>query len=389
MRMRQIIAKDMKEAMLLARETLGEDAVLLSSEKRNKSIVVTFAIEEEAFEEAFFAADGRLSNDNQHQTAPHYLEEEEARPFFSQKNANIHLNEKAMAGSVHGLAPHQPIRQPQKTPESLKVPRSSYPAYELLLSILNHHRMPEDLYINITALLDKIDMPRQLSYDSCEQILTKALTPNVTVKPLHHTLNEKNPRALMAIGPHGAGKSTLIAKLATSAHMAGVPVMLFSADTEQMAGTAMLETLKDVLKCELFIVESRSDLKKLVKSQLGKALLLIDSPGVNIYNFQEMKALGELASLADIEPILTCPAGLDADEATELASVFSFLNIERFALTKVDCVRHFAACYALLQHNYALALITSNAKPSSPIQPASHQLLAELSCAYIRERMAA
>ena len=33
---------------------------------------------------------------------------------------------------------------------------------------------------------------------------------------------------------------------------------------------------------------------------------------MNIYEFQQLKALGELAGLQGIEPILTCPAGMDA-----------------------------------------------------------------------------
>ncbi len=358
MRMKQIIAKDMKEAMLIARETLGEDAVLLTSQKQagSKSIVVTFAIEEEAYEEQFDSAhEAAASNDNQ------------------------------VASPSAAKAATTPAQPAKKT--HLQVPRSSYPAYDLLLSIMKYHRMPENLFIHLTALLDKIELPDQLSYDSCESIMAQLLASHVALRPLDLQGNLQT-RALMFVGPHGVGKTSLVAKYATQAHLAGLPVMLFTTDNERLAGTAMLEPVQKLLGCELMIVENRTQLRNLIKSQLGKALLLIDSPGVNMYHFQQMKTLGEFASLADVEPILTIAAGMDTDEALELASVFSFLNIERFALTRADSARHFSSIFSLLGEGYALAAISDNSKVSEIAKPASHALLAQLICAHIKERMA-
>ena len=252
---------------------------------------------------------------------------------------------------------------------------------------MGQHNLPEELFIKLTALLDRIDLPEQLSYESCENILTQILTPHVGVKPLD-IAEQIQGKALMFVGPHASGKTSLVAKFATQAHLAGLPVMIFSTDTERMGGLAMLENLKPLLGCEVMVAETRTQLRNLIKSQMGKQLLLIDSPGVNIYEFQQMKALGEFASLGDVEPILTCPAGMDRDEALEMASVFSFLNIERFALTRADSARHFASVFALLHEGYGLASITQSPKPSTAPDAASHSMLAKLMCAFIRERMA-
>jgi flagellar biosynthesis protein FlhF len=389
--MKQIIAKDMKQAMVMAREELGEDAVLLSSRKQagNKGVIVTFATEDELFEETFAAPIEHPSNDNESGTNSDFDDYDEGYDgddnAYDAADAN-HIVNGALGSSLASKARSFPEKPPES--QNLKVPRSSYPAYELLLSILNHHRMPESLYINITALLDKIDIPAQLSYHSCAQIFTTVLTPNIALKPLDISDTKQRNRAWMFVGPYGSGKTTLIAKLATQAHMQNIPVSLISTDTEKMGATAALEELTQVLGCSFTMAESRAELRALLNEKPADTLMLIDSPGVNIYDFQEMKTLGECASLKDIEPILTCPAGLDPDEATELASVFSFLSITRFALTKADSARHFAAAYALLNNGYALACATDSAKPSAPIALASHALLSELSCAYIRERMA-
>lgn len=366
MRMKQIIAKDMKEAMVLARETLGDDAVLLSTQKQpgSKGIVVTFAVEEELFEETFQSPFEQTSNDN-------FAPQAEPEPA---------------PASPKPTAP-KAAAKPAAAKPAAPVARSSYPAYDLLLSIMAYHKLPEELFIKLTALLDRIDLPEQLSYETCEQILTQIIGPHVAMKPLN-VADHLNGKALMFVGPYASGKTSLVAKYATQAHMAGLPVMIFSTDTERMAGLAMLEGLKPLLGIEVMVAETRNQLRNLIKSQSGKHVLLIDSPGVNIYEFQQMKALGEFASLGDVEPILTCPAGIDRDEALELASVFSFLNIQRFALSRADSARHLSSVFAMLHEGYGLACVSQSAKLSTAPEEASHRLLAQLMCAYIRERMA-
>ena len=238
MRMKQIIAKDMKEAMVLARETLGDDAVLLSTQKQpgSKGIVVTFAVEEELFEETFQSPFEQTSNDN---FAP------EPEPEPAQKPA----------------APKADAKPAPAKPAS-SVARSSYPAYDLLLSIMAYHKLPEALFIKLTALLDRIDLPEQLSYETCEQILTQIIGPHVTMKPLN-VAEHLNGKALMFVGPYASGKTSLVAKYATQAHMAGLPVMIFSTDTQRMAGLAMLEGLKPLLGIEVMVAETRNQLRNL------------------------------------------------------------------------------------------------------------------------------
>ena len=44
-------------------------------------------------------------------------------------------------------------------------------------------------------------------------------------------------------------------------------------------------------------------------------------PGANIYEFAQLKALGEFAGLQGVEPILTCAAGMDSAKPLKTASV--------------------------------------------------------------------
>ena len=70
----------------------------------------------------------------------------------------------------------------------------------------------------------------------------------------------------------------------------------------QKSAADTLSGLASLLKAQFYIAESRGALKPLIKEYQGQAWILIDSTGVNIYEFQQLKALGELAGLQGIEP---------------------------------------------------------------------------------------
>ncbi|MBX9726556.1 MAG: hypothetical protein K2X09_04750, partial [Rickettsiales bacterium] len=105
------------------------------------------------------------------------------------------------------------------------------------------------------------------------------------------------------------------------------------------------------------------------------------------YEFAPMKALGEFASLQQVEPILTCPAGMDADEAQEMASVFDFLAIERMIVTRLDAVRRLKSVFtAVATGGYAFSNLTNSATPTDSCQPLTPIALARLMLRHERER---
>lgn len=351
MKMKHIEARDMQEALKIARSELGEDAVLLHSEKGSAGIIVTFAIEEMEIEDALSAA---LQDDTPHDYA---------------------------------AAPWQQVL-PQPAPAAPRIFRNDHPALALLNEMMAFHAIPPEMANALQLEIESLKIPLTSTLDAAETLLTKGLAPLLRYAPIK-VAPAANQRAIMLVGPYGAGKTTVIAKLATEFTLKKIPVMLISTDTERMGGIAPLREVADILKCDVLVAENRTQLRNLVKSQLGKHALLIDSAGVNIYRFAELKALGELASLADIEPILTCPAGIDPQEAQEMASVFSFLDIERMILTRVDAARHFASLFAAIHHSpYALASLSASASPADALQACTAELLARHLLTHTREKMA-
>src|SRR5262249_23271373 len=148
-------------------------------------------------------------------------------------------------------------------------------------------------------------------------------------------------------------------KLATELTMTNQPVTLISTDMDRMGSAETMQKLAEILKCDFYTCEKRTQLKVLLGHHLEKSWMLVDSTGANIYEFSQMKSIGELATLQAIEPILVCPTGMDADETKEMAGVFDFLNIERMIVTRLDAVRRLKSIFtAVTTGGYAFSNLT-------------------------------
>lgn len=327
----------MQEAMALARRDLGEDAILLNTRKVPKGLIVTFGME---------AFDAPLPAD----PADNFIDD------------------------VHIPAP------------SVRQIEIDHPAFEVIDKSLEYHAIPEPLLSRLKIAVRGTPVPAATTMDAAEKLLSDVLAKQFIFQPL--TAGKQPPaKALMLVGMHGAGKTTTIAKLATMLAIEKKPLLLISTDIEGFGGTDSLTGLADILKVPFLIARDRAELKMMVKQHLGKAWILVDSFGVNIYAFNELKALGELASLQDVDPLLVCPAGIDAAESQEMASVFSFLPIERMIVTRADATRHLNSVFAALSNaRYQFTHISTSARPADACAPLTPTLLAQLMLTPQRER---
>lgn len=350
MKMKKISAVTMKDAMELARRELGENAVLIDSKKAASGggLIVTFAIEED----------------------DHLL-----------------LDDAPLPQSVPNYADILPFTPEIPKPATAKV-ELAHPAYQILHEALEYHRLPAPLREKLTQHIERQSLVPDALIDVAETALAKALTALLPFKPIALAEDTAPARALMLVGPHGAGKTATIAKLATTLTLQKKPVVIISTDTERMGGVDALSTLGSLLKCEVVVSDSRAHLKNLVAKLSGKAWVLVDSAGANIYEFSALKVLGEFASLQGVEPVLTCPAGMDREEAEEMAAVFQFLTIERMIITRLDATRRLSSVFAALTAGgYALANFTNSASPTDACQPFSAAALARLMLRQARERL--
>ncbi|MDX2094700.1 MAG: hypothetical protein SFW64_01995 [Alphaproteobacteria bacterium] len=344
--MKRITAATIQEALATARRELGEDAVLLETKKTTnpKGVVVTFAVD---------GPDEELFDDDAAYDMP-----AEILPFSPE------------------------IMRPATAKVEI-----DHPAIALVTQALDYHGVPAPLSERILRALSNTTLRPDSVIEVAQTALADALSVSLAFKAIATATKTPPERALMLLGPHGAGKTSTIAKLATELTLQKQKVALISTDLERMGGTDSLLKLSGILGCAFHICESRAQLKALLPEYQG-AWVLIDSAGANIYEFAPMKALGEFASLQGVEPILTCPAGMDADEAQEMAGVFDFLAIERMIVTRLDAVRRLKGIFAALATGgYALSNLSNSAAPTDSCQPLSPIALARLMLRHERERL--
>ncbi len=345
MKMHKISAHTIAEAMAKARKDLGDDAVLLETKKVPKGVLVTFAID--APDEALFEPEETFDT----------------------------------PADILPFAPNIP------KPATAKI-EIQHPAMELIEEALTYHGVPQALGSRLKSTLDKIRLRPDSLIEVAHNALADALIENIPFKAIATAAKTVPEKAIMLVGPHGAGKTSTIAKLSTELTLQKQKVVIISTDMESIGGTDSLHKLAGILKCDFYIAQSRSELKSLLTTHQGKAWILIDSAGANIYEFAPMKAIGEYASLQGVEPILVCPAGMDADEAQEMAGVFDFLNIERMIVTRLDAVRRLKSVFAVLTiGGYALCNLTNSAVPTDSCQPLSPIALSRLMLRHARERL--
>ncbi|MEJ7600384.1 MAG: hypothetical protein WKG01_20910 [Kofleriaceae bacterium] len=143
-------------------------------------------------------------------------------------------------------------------------------------------------------------------------------------------------RAIMLVGPTGAGKTTTIAKLAARAALIeGKRVKLVTLDNYRVAGIDQIRTFADLIGIPLEVAESPRDLVEILDDNYD--LVLIDTAGRSP---RDTASIGELAAelpeLPAIEIHLVVPAASSAAAIDELARRYQPLGPTRLLVTKID-----------------------------------------------------
>lgn len=364
MRMKQVTAATIQDALALARQELGADAVLLDSKKneKGKGVVVTFAVEEN--DDDLWSIEPALAAPKR--PAPKTAPRTKSNP--------PPIEEETLSRAHDRL-------------ERVKPGEPEHAAIALIADAVRYHGIPLAFAERLMARVYKVRLKPDQVIETAEAALAEALDALVVFKPIATAAPRPPARAIMLVGPHGAGKTSSISKLATELTLNKQPLVLISSDLERLGGADSLQQLAEILKCPFHLGDSRAALKSLLAEHQGKSWVLVDSSGTNIYEFTQLKALGELAGLQGIEPVLTCPAGIDTAEAQEMASVFNFLSIERMIITRMDAVRRLGSIFAAQSTGgYALCNYASSAILTDACTPISAAALARFMLRHVRER---
>ncbi len=295
MRLKTFHAEDMQSAMQLVREALGDNAVILSTKRvpDGRGVAVTVA-----------------------------QEEEEEAPAPTSSHA-----------AAHKTAPPPDYKEHKAT---------GIPDYFLrdIERILRGNGTHDLLVDRLLADIRYMHRPKDDSKDSVRMVLTEALGRYVRCEPLPYL---KEGSRLIFIGAPGAGKTLTAAKMAARIVKQGGTARVLTTDHKRAGGAEQLSALAEVLGIELSVVESRKDLKTALGECDKSMPVLIDTAGVNPYEFQELKEVADFAGLMELTPVLVFAAGGDPSESAEVAQAFSFLGVEHMIVTRLDLTHRYGS----------------------------------------------
>jgi flagellar biosynthesis protein FlhF len=178
---------------------------------------------------------------------------------------------------------------------------------------------------------------------------------------------------IILVGPQGAGKTSMVAKLAILLSSIKKNYRVVTLDDIKAGGSDQLAVYMKALKQPLGI---GYDAYIKIKSEAIKNdyILIIDTPGVNILDKDGMGYFYKLSERIRDPLTLVMPADLDTDTASEIAKEFTTYNISQILATKLDSARTFGA---ILRPAFEQELTLTVYSDSSRIIDSIHPLTSE------------
>jgi flagellar biosynthesis protein FlhF len=206
----------------------------------------------------------------------------------------------------------------RQTAQLLAFPGRGISLRAALTPALKYHRLPEQL---IEAFLREASAFSSLGID---EALTRVLAARMQAAPLDLSKTSR----IFLIGPSGAGRSTVAAKLVEAAASAG-----------------------------------------------HNQMEVIDSQGFNPRNLKARAAFGCVGDRNQVETIGVVSALADAEEVSETITAF---QLKRLVVTGLDMARRFGAVTAAVTQGAQLAHVTRSPDAGAPLEELPPNELANL-----------
>lgn len=311
-------APTMQEALTMARDALGEEAVVLNTRQvkaggilglsGSSKVEVTAAVDDAAPVET---------------RVPVAAAPAAAAPVAARAYAEFANREPASDPEITQLK--SDIRELRGIVSALleSAPSKSDPGVPLLCRL----GVTEDVVREHLPELASIDRPEDLAAALTEMLRPHCLPPTL-----------EGQRKIAVVGPTGVGKTTTLAKLAARFGLQqGKSVALVTADTYRIGAVDQLRTYARIMGLPLEIAMSPEDVAAAMEKHADKDVVLIDTVGRSQRSSEQIREMKRFVDAAsDAECYLVVAASLSTEVQREVVDRFSLFSPTRLVVTKID-----------------------------------------------------
>jgi flagellar biosynthesis protein FlhF len=183
------------------------------------------------------------------------------------------------------------------------------------------------------------------------------------------------------VGPSGVGKTTTIAKLAAViSRVQDRKVVVVTTDTFRVGAVVQLRTFAEILGIPFYSAADRDELQYVLNATADVDAVFVDTPGVNPYKSDLMKDLRDLIGTRDpLSCYLTVAMTGDFPELVQVGRRYGLLNPNGLIVTKVDETMRAPMLVGLAQQvQLPLTYVCAGQEIPDDITLATPELLADL-----------
>jgi flagellar biosynthesis protein FlhF len=207
--------------------------------------------------------------------------------------------------------------------------------------------------------------------DACKKSIIELMGAGLRVQKGAGTFLSQN--VVCVVGASGSGKTSVVAKLALFfSQNLHKTVTWVCADTVRMGAVAEARAYTDALGPELKLVYTPADLGEILKDPQESDLFLVDTPGYNPCNENQMIELGALlAEMPNRCTYLAAPATTKESDLFQASATLGMFDIDGLIITKLDETHSFGNLYNFARKNqFPLSFFTTGKEAARNLEVA-------------------
>ncbi|MBQ9610909.1 MAG: flagellar biosynthesis protein FlhF [Lachnospiraceae bacterium] len=208
---------------------------------------------------------------------------------------------------------------------------------ELIYNQLNESEVKKEIIEDIIGELDTENSRLPLD-NMLANVYQKLVLKLGEVKPLK--VSDEKPKIVFFVGNTGVGKTTTMAKLASKFKLENkLNIAMLSIDTYRIAAIDQIKTYADILNTPMEVVYNPEDIKKYVEKYKDCDLIFVDTAGHSHRNEEQKKNLKEMVdsvSEYETEVFLVVSAVVKYNDLLDIAKTYDKLFDYKIIFTKLD-----------------------------------------------------